>query len=394
MRSGMNLGRISGIKIQIDSSWFLIFFLITWNLTAAFSGLHPDWSLALSAGTAVVAALLFFASVLAHELAHSLMAKAQGVNVRTIILHMFGGVSNIERNPPSPKAEFLITVVGPITSFILGALFILLSIVITGIGSLSLQNAQGAMARISPLGTLLLWLGPINIILAVFNLIPGFPLDGGRILRSILWSLTDDLLRATRWAARVGQFVAWSFILAGISIVFGADLPFFGSGLVSGLWLAFIGWFLNSASVASYQQILVEDMLEGVPVRKVMRKDPPTIDLAISVDELVDRHLMGTDERAFPVLEHGRVVGIVTIDDIRKIPRHQWSQKTAGEIMTPLNQVKSLAPDDDAMQAFTQLGQLDVRQIPVMEDGALLGLIRRRDILRYLQLQADFDSPE
>lgn len=393
MQRGFRLFKIFGINISIDPSWFLIFFLITWNLASTFGDIHADWRLPLRWGVAAAAAVLFFGSVLVHELAHSLVAIAQGVKVRSIMLHMFGGVSNIERDPPSPKAEFLITIVGPVTSFILGLIFTFLSGAADLFGS-PFANLQQLSSQLSPLATILLWLGPLNMILAIFNLIPGFPLDGGRILRSILWAVTKNVNRATRWAANVGQVVAWALILGGISMVFGAELPFFGSGFIGGIWLAFIGWFLNGAAQASYQQVVVQDILEDVPVRRMMRKDPPTVTSDLSLDSLVDDHLMGSDERAFPVVDDGHLAGIVTLDDLRKAPRKDWGTSTVKQIMTPASRVKSIVPDEDAADALSRLRELEVRQLPVMEDGKLLGLVRRRDILRWLQLQTELGERE
>ena len=393
MQRGFHLFKIFGIDISIDPSWFLIFFLITWNLATTYGEIHAAWSLALRWGLAAIAAILFFTSVLAHELAHSLMARTQGVKVRSILLHMFGGVSNIERDPPSPKAEFLITIVGPATSLVLGIILTFLSRVGNLLDS-PFANLQQLTSQLSPLATILLWLGPLNIILAIFNLVPGFPLDGGRILRSILGALTKNVKRATRWAANVGQLVAWGLILAGISMVFGAELPFFGSGFVGGIWLAFIGWFLNGAAQASYQQVVVQDILDDVPVRRMMRKDPLTVTGDLNLDSLVDNHLMGSDERAFPVMEDGHMTGIVTLDDLRKIPRKDWASSTIKQIMTPVSRVKSIGPEEDAADALNRLRELEVRQLPVMEDGKLLGLVRHRDILRWLQLQTKLGDDE
>lgn len=394
MQRGIHLFKIFGIDISIDPSWFLIFSLITWNLATAYGQIHAAWSLALRWGVAAAAAILFFGSVLAHELAHSLVAIAQGVKVRSIMLHMFGGVSNIERDPPSPKAEFLITIVGPVTSFILGLIFTFLADLGTGLLNSPFTNLEQLTSQLSPMATILIWLGPLNIILAIFNLVPGFPLDGGRILRSILWALTNNLKRATRWAAAVGQAVAWAMILAGISMVFGAELPFFGSGIIGGIWLAFIGWFLNGAAQASYQQVLVQDILDDVPVRRVMRKNPPTVASDLNLDSLVDDHLMGSDERAFPVMDDGHLAGIVTLEDLRKVPRKDWHASTVKQIMTPVSRVKSISPEEDAADALNRLRQLEVRQLPVMENGKLLGLLRREDILRWLQLQTELGDEE
>jgi Zn-dependent protease len=234
--------------------------------------------------------------------------------VRNITLFLFGGVSNIERDPDSPKSEFLVTIVGPLMSFAIGVVLLLIvSAIGQPIGSVSnASSARTTLQQLGPLSVMLLWLGSINVLLGVFNLIPGFPLDGGRVLRSILWAITGDLRRATRWASGVGQAVAWLFIVIGIGMVFGISVPFFGTGLIGGLWLAFIGWFLNSAAVQSYQQIVVHDILEGVPVARMMRPYPPTVPSTISVSTLVHQHVMGTDDHAFPVVDDSRLVGMVT----------------------------------------------------------------------------------
>ncbi len=389
--SGFPLGRIFGIDIRIDWSWILIFLLVTWNLSAAvFPRLNPDWGPALILLLAVVAALLFFASVLAHELAHSLVAKAQGLPVRDITLFLFGGVSNIEREPPSPRAEFLIAVVGPVTSVVLGVVFLLLGgLSVAGAGSAA-EDPLAALAGIGPLTALLLWLGPINILVGLFNLIPGFPLDGGRILRSLLWGATDDLSRATRWASWVGQVVAWAFIVAGIAMVFGVRIPFFGTGLISGLWLTFIGWFLNSAAVQSRQQLVVQDILEDVPVSRLMRSQPPTVRTNMSISDLVHDGVIGSDDHAFPVLRgEDDLAGIVCLHDVRKVPKEDWDTTKVAEIMTPTDRLATVRPQQDAAEALNKLSTQDVRQLPVVADGRLVGLLRRRDVLGWLQLHSD-----
>jgi Zn-dependent protease/CBS domain-containing protein len=393
MRSGFRVGRLFGIDIHIDWSWLLIFLLVTWNLVAMFAQIHPDWGTGLSLVVAVAASLLFFASVLAHELAHSLMARAQGVPVRNIVLFLFGGVSNIEREPPSPRAEFLITIVGPITSVVLGFLFIGAALALIGpLDQTAAADPAQLIAGLDPLTTLLFWLGPINILLGIFNMIPGFPLDGGRILRSILWAITGNLRRATRWASRVGQLVAWLLIITGIAMVFGIEVPFFGAGLLGGLWLAFIGWFLNSAAIQSYQQVVIRDVLEGVRVERMMRSSPPTVPPNVSVDHLVYDSVMGTDEHAFPVEQDGRLMGLVTLEDIRKVPRPEWPQVQVGQIMTPADELLVVHPEDDAAEALQKLSQRDVRQLPVMRNGDMVGLLRRQDITRWLQFHSDLSE--
>ena len=391
MNGGFKLGRIFGIRVEVDWSWFLIFLLVTWNLAAGvFPRLHPDWGAGLNWGMGLIASLLFFASVLAHELAHSLVAVARGLPVRRITLFMFGGVSNIEREPPSPATEFLVTIVGPLTSFVLGVLFSVFGGFLASQFTVDLNNPEATLARLSPLATIFLWLGPINILLAVFNLIPGFPLDGGRILRSILWSITDNLRQATRWASWVGQAIAWLFIIGGVAMVFGFTLPFFGTGLVGGLWLIFIGWFLNNAAVQSYQQIVVQDMLEGVPVARLMRSDTPTVAPSLRLSRLVDEFMRADDERALGVVEGDRLVGLVTLEDVRKVPREDWETTAVSHVMTPLNELSAVTPREDATTAFDKLARQEVRQMPVVQDGHLVGMLRQRDILRWLHLQSEF----
>ena len=322
MNRGLYIGRIFGINIHVDWSWVLIFLLVTWSLAAGlFPAWHPDWSAALRWGLAVVASLLFFASILLHELSHSLVAKARGLPVRRITLFLFGGVSNIEREPPTPKTEFLMAVVGPITSILLGLIFLALAAFSAATSGITAQEPEAVARQLGPVTTLLAWLGPINILLGLFNLIPGFPLDGGRILRAALWSATKDLRKATAWAAGVGRLTGWMFIAAGVAMALGAQLPFFGTGLISGLWLIFIGWFLNSAAVNSYQQTVVRDLLEDVPVFRLMRLNVPTVAPTLTVSHLVYDYVMGADERAFPVMEGDRLVGMVCLEDIRKVPR-------------------------------------------------------------------------
>jgi CBS domain-containing protein len=245
-----------------------------------------------------------------------------------------------------------------------------------------------AIAQYSPATTLLLWLGSVNLMLGVFNLIPGFPLDGGRVLRSILWEAMGNLRRATYWASVVGQGIAWIMIVSGVALAFGARIPFFGTGLASGLWLAFIGWFLNSASAQSYQQVVVHDILEGVPVERIMRRDPPTVSPASPVSSLVHDHIMGTDDYGFPVMDGARLVGIVTLEDVRGVKPDEWDTTSVQAIMTPLARLITAAPDEDASKALEQLAKSDVRQLPVMRGGEMVGLMRRRDVLRWLYLHA------
>jgi Zn-dependent protease/CBS domain-containing protein len=390
MLGSFRVARILGIEIYIDWSWLFIFALVTWNLAVAvFPMVHPDWSMALNIGISLAASFLFFASVLAHELAHSVVARAQGLPVQRITLFIFGGAADIGREPPTPKSEFLIAVVGPIMSVFLGIVF-------TGLGLLLINGetifgaAQGqAMASLGPVATLLLWLGPINILLGVFNMVPGFPLDGGRILRSILWAVTRNQLASTRMATFAGQLVAWLFIITGVAMVLGFQVPLFGTGLIGGLWLAFIGWFLNNAAVNSYRHTLVTHMLEGVRVSELMRANAPAVEPNLPLSSLVYDHVIGSEENTFPVIEDGRLYGMVSLEDVRKIPRERWDFTLVREVMLETNGKESIAPGQAATEALEKLTRADVQQLAVVEDDRLVGILRRRDIVRWLQAQSN-----
>jgi Zn-dependent protease/CBS domain-containing protein len=384
---GLRLGRVFGIEIAIDASWIFIAFLMTWSLASAFGHWHPNWSGGMAIGTALIATLLFFVSVLLHELAHSVVARGFGVPVRNITLFLFGGVSNIEREPPSAKAEFLTAVVGPLTSIGLGVLLLAIASLTTNIRSGGAAEPLTAFALLSPGDTLLTWLGSINVAVGVFNLIPGFPLDGGRLLRSAIWAATHDLHVATRWASAIGQAIGWVFVFLGVMMVFGRSVPFFGSGIVAGLWLAFIGWFLSSAAAASWRRQVVHELAEGWTVARLMRAPgavaPPHWDL----ETLVNERLMRVDDRAFPVVDdEGRLLGLVTLADVRRTPRALWAQTQVVDAMTPRDRLTTTLAGESLADALDKLSRTDVGQLPVLDGDRLAGMLLRRDIARWLEL--------
>lgn len=388
MNRGFRIGRLFGIDIKVDWSWLVIFSLVTWSLGSGLGQLHGEWARSTVWSVSLAAALLFFGSVLAHELAHSLYARSRGIPVRVITLFLFGGVSNIEKQPDSPRSEFLMAILGPITSLAIGALLLIVTGLIAGRLEGSVGDPTQAARHLGPATTVLLWLGSVNVLLGIFNLVPGFPLDGGRVLRSILWAAIGDLRRATRIASWAGQGVGILLILSGVSMAFGARLPFFGTG-IGGLWLAFIGWFLHSAAIRSYQQVVVRDILEGVPAVRMALSDPPTVPAGARVSQLVHDYIMRTDDHAFGVVDDGSFVGLVTLGDVRGVSRDAWDRAYVRDIMTPTAELLMIDPDEDAAEALRKLAQRDVRQLPVVQGGRLVGLLRRRDIVRWLHLHTE-----
>ena len=385
---GFRIGKIFGIEIHIDWSWLLIFGLVSWSLASSFGQMHAEWTTQTQWEIALLAAILFLMSVLAHELAHSLVAKARGVSVRNITLFMFGGVSNIQREPASPISELLVTIVGPLTSFFLGFVFLVLGTGSIALSNVNIMNATAMLSELGPVNTILLWLGSVNILVGLFNLIPGFPLDGGRIVRSILWGITDNLQKATRWASWLGQAVAWALILAGMSMLFGVRIPILGTGFINGIWLIFIGWFLQSAAAQSYRKVIVQDILEDIPVKRMMYSDVPVVSANITVDALIDNYLMNSDNRAFIVFDDGKMVGLVTMDDVRKVSPQSRKLKNVRDITTPSQKMIVIAPEEEAAEAFQRLQSEDIRQLPVVQENKIVGLLRRKDIIRWLQFQS------
>jgi Zn-dependent protease/predicted transcriptional regulator len=400
MSSGVRLGRLFGIRLALDWTVLFIFLLVVVNLGVGVLPVwHHDWSPWLLWSVAAAAGLLLLISILLHELSHALVGRAFGMSVRSITLFVFGGVTDIEREPPSPRGEFFMAIVGPITSLVLGALFLVFAGWRAG-GTLNSTDPAEVMQRLGPIATLLAWLGPVNVLLGLFNLVPGFPLDGGRVLRALLWWRLRDLHRATRWASRGGQLVGWLLITTGLFMAFGVEVPIFGRGLVGGLWLAFIGWFLNNAAVASYRQLLIRDLLEDIPVSRLMRTPVRAVTPDLSVFELVDDYVMSGDDPAFPVVQDEKLVGVVGLGDIRKVERQRWAATRVRDVMTPAARLFVATLDEDLFEALRELGAHDLAQLPVVDGGALRGVIRRKDIARWLSIQLqdrrahDLGSPE
>jgi Zn-dependent protease len=376
-------------------SLLVIFALIVMSLGAGvFPSWHPDWSPGLRWSMALIAAVLFFMSIAVHELAHAVVGRGQGVPVDRITLFIFGGMAHTTKHPQSAKAEFLMAAVGPVVSLFIGITATLLGswLAFETITSQPDTTAEGTarfLANVGPVATVFLWLGPINILLAIFNMVPGFPLDGGRVLRALLWWATGDLEKATRYASGVGQLFAWFLIGCGLFMLFGIYVPFLGTGLVPGLWLILIGWFLLNAARLSYQQVLVQEMLEGVPVRAIMRSRLQTVTPDISVETMVDDYFMNHDQRAFPVVaQDGDLLGLVCLEDIRAVPRARWPMTRVADVMTPAAALDTMTPQEPAMEALQRLSTRDVDQLPVLEGSHLSGMVHRKDIMKWLSLRA------
>lgn len=369
MRNAIPLFKLLGIEVGLDYSWFLVFLLIVWSLTGHYLMAYPGWSAGFRLILAVVTAILFFASILAHEFGHSLVAIRTGVPVRRITLFIFGGVAQLTREPRRALDEFLMALAGPAVSLVL-------------VGSFGALWLLGRLLGWQPVTVLAGWLGGINLMLALFNLVPGFPLDGGRVFRAIVWGVTGSLTRATRIAGRIGQGVAFLFILWGIWQAFGGNWA-------NGLWIAFIGWFLHSAAAGSLQQMTLRDVLENYTARDVMWHDCPRVPRSLTLEQLVYQAVLPRGRRCFPVVENGRTYGLVTLHHVRDVPQRDWATTTVGDVMIPLDQLQMARPDEGLYDVLERMTVADVNQMPVMEDGHLLGMVARDRVLALIRTRAE-----
>lgn len=385
--SGIRLGKVIGFDVNLDTSWFIILFLVLWSFTeGVFPAQVPGLSRGLYLAMGTAGALLFFLSLLAHELSHAVVGRAQGISVRSITLFLFGGVAHMEDEPPSPKAEFLMAVVGPVVSIVIGISAVVVAALLAADAASpplmqgTAEEAQRALASMGPLETLLIWLGPVNVFLGLFNLVPGFPLDGGRVLRSAIWAITGNLMKATRWASRGGQLVAWGLMAIGA-------MNLFAGAVGQGIWLLLIGWFLNNAAQMSYQQVVIQQAFENVAVSRVMRTQLERVPPELSIEDFVREHLMATDQRAFPVESDGRLRGLVCFEDVRKVPQSDWPTTAVERIMTPTAALSTLPPEAAAGRVLKELARRDVDQIPIVDGDRLVGMVRRGDLVKWLALQ-------
>ncbi len=367
------IGKVFGIALRLDYSWFIIFVLITWSLAVYFPnaqiwGNIYTFSTVVSVIMGIVSSLLFFGSVLAHELMHSIVAQKQGIPVKAITLFVLGGVSEITEEPRKPSDEFRMAFAGPLTSIVLGIIFLGISLIAI------LPDFIRAPAY---------YLGYINILLGIFNLIPGFPLDGGRVLRSLIWWKNNDLKKATRIAASIGQAIGYIFIIGGIFIIF---ISF--NNLIVGLWTVFIGWFLQSSAANSYRQLALQDMLKGHRAFEIMTAECNAVSPAISVDRLVSENVLAQSKRCFSVVQGDKVEGLVTLHNIQQVPREEWAFKSVREIMTPLSQLKTVTPDTELVEVLKIITESNVNQLPVVVNGNIAGMVTRENLLNFINVRS------
>lgn len=370
-RHTISLGRIFGIELDLDYSWFLVFGLLTWVLAVNYYPVEfGNWSQGQYWLMGAITAVMLFVSVLLHELGHSVVAMHYGIPVPRITLFIFGGVAQIAQEPAGPLSEFWIAIAGPVVSVLLAVIF---------------GELETVFAALSPLLALAKYLALLNFVLALFNLVPGFPLDGGRIFRAILWGITRSFQRATAIAAMTGQGFGYFFIFAGVWLVLSGS--FF-----NGLWIAFIGWFLESAAKSQVQMQLVKSILAGHKVSEIMRRDFQAVPSDTTLQDLVDQHILGAGRRSFVVDGGQGPAGLVTLSAVTAVPRSAWPGTTVSQVMILPEKLVSIQPDTEAWEALEKMGRDGVNQLPVVSDGGIVGLLSREDVLHYLSLRQAFSK--
>jgi len=371
MKSHIKLGRILGIEVGLHVSWFIIALLITLSLAGEFHAVNPDWPEIVIWVSAVATGLLFFVTIILHELSHAVVAKARNLPVRSITLFALGGVAQIEREAGESSTEFLMGIAGPIMSALIGVVCLLMAWAL---------GWDPAATPSSPVIAVLMWLGLINLSLAIFNLIPGFPLDGGRVLRAIVWWVTDDGVKATRIASRIGQIVAFGFIILGM-------VRFFMGEVFGGIWIAFIGWFLLEAAGASRSQVEINERLRNVRAADLVERDCILVDGRSTLRDFVNNYLLRTGNQCFLVREGDAVAGIITPFDVIETDRTRWAHTTVQQAMRPLDRLPAVSPDAPITDALEIMEREHINEVPVARNGRTEGFITRGGLARLLELR-------
>ncbi|MCK5392113.1 MAG: site-2 protease family protein [Deltaproteobacteria bacterium] len=368
------LFKILGFEVRLDLSWFILAILITWSLA---KGFFPHYFKDLPNATywwmGVVGTLGLLISIVLHELSHSLVARRYGIPMKGITLFIFGGVAEMDEEPPSPKAEFLMAVVGPLASILIALL------------SYQIYILGKKFGWPVPVNGIFLYLGIINMVLAIFNLIPGFPLDGGRMLRSALWYWKKNIKWATRVSSQIGAAFGLGLIILGVaSFIFG--------NFIGGIWWVLIGFFLRNASQMSYQQLFIRKALEGEHVSRFMKTDLITVSASMPIEELVEDYFYKHLFKMYPVLDNSKLIGCVTTRMIKEIPKEDWKLRKVVEIVSPCTEENSIRTDTDAMDALSTMYRSGNSRLMVLEDGKLVGIIVLKDMMKFLSLKMDIEK--
>lgn len=367
------LFKLMGFEVGIDASWIIIAILIAWSLSTGFFPFqYKDLSTRTYWMMGIVGAIGLFLSIIAHEFCHSLVARRSGMPMKGITLFIFGGVAEMGEEPPHAKAEFQIAVVGPLSSIAIAMVFYAVY---------ALGSAGGWPP---PFNGVIVYLAMINALLAVFNLIPAFPLDGGRILRSVLWGWKKNLRWATRVASGIGSGFGIFFIVLGVFRIIAGNF-------VGGMWLALIGLFIQSAAKMSYQQLITRKALEGEPLKRFMNSNPVTVPPSTTIEELVEDYIYRHHFKFFPVTRNGQLSGCITTQQVKEIPREQWRQKTVGEIAAGCSEANTIAPGADAVKALSAMRRNGASRLMVVENERLVGIIALKDMLEFLSLKVELD---
>ena len=368
---GFELFKLFGFSVKLDASWLVIAFLVSWSLAAGvFPSLHPDWPTGLYWVMGIGGAIGLFASIIVHEFSHSLVARRFGMRMEGITLFIFGGVAEMKDEPPSPKAELWMALAGPAAS-------IVVAVVCFGAAA-----AGRALALPEAPLTVIGYLGTINLVLVVFNMMPAFPLDGGRVLRAVLWRWKENL----RWATRISSNIGAGFgaLLIGLGLV-----SLLAGQLVGGMWWILIGLFVRQGARGSYRQLLLRRELEGEPVQRFMNADPVAVPRQIAVSQLVEEYIYRHHHKMYPVVDGDRLVGCVTTREVKELARDEWSSQTVGAIARPCSDDNTVAADDDAMEALSKMHRSKASRLMVVDGDRLVGVLGLKDLLAFFSLRLE-----
>ena len=366
LESSFRIATVAGIRIGVHYTWFIVFFLLSSALASFFRESHPEWSGSAVMLTALLTTLMYFVSIVLHELGHSLVAIARGVQVRAITLFIFGGIAKTEKDSETAATEFYIAIAGPLVSFVLAGLFYLMKIIAASYNAIATEAFS--------------WLATINLVLAVFNMIPGFPLDGGRVFRALIWKITGDAVRGMQWAVMGGKIVAYGLMFSGALVGLQPGM------LLNGIWLMGIGWFLFAAAEGSKRAYFTQRLAAHVPVGDVMLKNVPEVNAEMNILSWVDEKMLLTGQRSALVTENGQIVGLLTLNDVIKCPREQWPSTPARHVMTPLEQLHIAKPSNTILEALQIMSEHGINQVPIIDKGVIVGWVDREHLLRILQL--------